>query len=637
MPPVASPKVSRAAEKTPAPSKQKGAVRAKSGCYTCRIRRKKCDYNRFGAKLPEWLGENTQVSATREKIKAYLAAQGMIKGHAGSGSRSTIQEDILKLSEYPLNDDMGPYHRGRGSGSSSEGSPGRDDSIESDRHYRLQPNTSDMRGVPFEYQPRGRYERYYDHQDVHARSDSPHGGSSMQDYEYAGDYPMNTDPTVEPYPSSAVQSSFSAWYHTLPSGLLPMDELPEPTWTPGMVPHAYPSQIVSSQIISDATRNYVLNIVQIQYPLGNRKSLPDMIWKAINAHSESRDAVALLSKGYYGRQQDPSFSVLADADTLERIQAIGSSLSSRARFSADDAMAALHIVSLYLFDGGRGKWNQFLSFAAQYVRDVLEAPRHRGNYPQALEHATPKDQFVVKTTIWFDVLASITTQEPPKLIEYIRELFKPNLSYVGEAYTYSMLDPMGCENDVVWALAETSCLSYWKRRHERTGDLSIRELLIKASEIDEHLAAGPRPFPPQPDEDSWRRFLASEIFRTSAKLFLKSVESGDHPYLREVCACVDECYEAITRYPSAETPSARSTIVRSTVFGVFICGALTDDTTKQNVLRTHLMQNSGQEGVGNANVMLEILEKIWCTNPRQGRNVAVQWRQYLGHYEVLLV
>lgn len=416
-----------------------------------------------------------------------------------------------------------------------------------------------------------------------------------------------------------------------------MDELPEPTWTQDMVSHAYPSQVVSFQIISDATRNYVLNVVKIQYLLGNRKSLPEMIWRAINAHSDSRDAVALLSKAYYGRQQDPNFSVLADADTLEGIQAIGSSLSSRPRFSADDAMAALHVVSLYLFDGGRGKWSQFLYFATQYVRDVLEAPLYRRNYPQALEYATPKDQFVVKTTIWFDVLASITTQEPPQLIDYIRELFKPNPSYVGKPCTYSMLDPMGCENDVVWALAETSCLSYWKRNHERTGDLSIRELVIKASDIDQHLAAGPRPFPPQPDEDSWRRFLASEIFRTSAKLFLKSVESGDHPHVPEVRACVDECYDAIMRYPSAETPSARSTIVRSTVFGVFICGALTDDPGKQNVLRTHLMQNSGQEGVGNVNVVLEILEKIWHRKTQQGRNAAVQWRHYLRHYEILLV
>ncbi|KAH8117770.1 hypothetical protein DFH11DRAFT_1570582 [Phellopilus nigrolimitatus] len=54
-------------------SKPKGAVRAKSGCYTCRIRRKKCDENPdadgscqtcvrlhiqclgFGAKRPEWM------------------------------------------------------------------------------------------------------------------------------------------------------------------------------------------------------------------------------------------------------------------------------------------------------------------------------------------------------------------------------------------------------------------------------------------------------------------------------------------------------------------------------------------------------------------------------------------------------
>jgi len=104
--------------KKPGAPKAKGAVRAKSGCYTCRIRRKKCDEQPnsqgscqtcvrlrlqclgFGAKRPEWMREPESVPILREKIKTFLASQGMIKGHSGPGPRNSDQQpQILMLSD----------------------------------------------------------------------------------------------------------------------------------------------------------------------------------------------------------------------------------------------------------------------------------------------------------------------------------------------------------------------------------------------------------------------------------------------------------------------------------------------------------------------------------------------------------
>ncbi|KAJ7911976.1 hypothetical protein B0H13DRAFT_2660306 [Mycena leptocephala] len=107
--------------KKPGAPKAKGAVRAKSGCYTCRIRRKKCDEHQsqdghcetrvrlrlqclgFGAKRPEWLRESRNVSEMRDKIKGFLAAQGMIKSHSGSGLCGSEHDlPIRKLDEDEL-------------------------------------------------------------------------------------------------------------------------------------------------------------------------------------------------------------------------------------------------------------------------------------------------------------------------------------------------------------------------------------------------------------------------------------------------------------------------------------------------------------------------------------------------------
>lgn len=76
--------------------------------------------------------ENSRVSAIRDRIKAHLAAQGMIKGHAGSGSRSTIHDEYLRLSD-PRDHDM--EFRTGGSSASTDGSPNREQSVDSDYPY----------------------------------------------------------------------------------------------------------------------------------------------------------------------------------------------------------------------------------------------------------------------------------------------------------------------------------------------------------------------------------------------------------------------------------------------------------------------------------------------------------------------
>lgn len=102
--------------------------------------------------------ENSRVSLIRDRIKAHLAAQGMIKGHAGSGSRSIVHEEFLRLSD-PRDDDAA--YRTGGSSSSTDGSPGRAQSVDSNDPYgvapRLVPMTSSMRGYDdYDYLHHGR-------------------------------------------------------------------------------------------------------------------------------------------------------------------------------------------------------------------------------------------------------------------------------------------------------------------------------------------------------------------------------------------------------------------------------------------------------------------------------------------------
>ncbi|PPQ63854.1 hypothetical protein CVT24_009067 [Panaeolus cyanescens] len=684
------------APKSPRPKKQnglakpKGAVRAKSGCYTCRIRRKKCDEKRlpnetgtvacetcnrlrleclgFGAKRPEWLRETARVDRVREKIKAHLASQGMIKGHAGSGSKTIATDDILRLSDW-RDEDGPPRQINYQSGTSDSGSQrGREDSVESENpiglnryyhpsnvyaHHSMHPVHPMHHPHPHSYIPNYAQPPSHEPPDAWMSHDA-----SMEGYELNGvsanqyspphsphsqnyDVSMNGLDYPEPYAGSfsennqllpTTHSSFSKHYH---ERWILDDELSR-TLQPGdLFLSTSPSVPISTRFIEKSVKHYVDNVVKIQYLLGDRQILPNMIWEAIQKHQASHEAVMLLSHTYQVRQREPGARVICDQNVAYKIQDLERLLKQRNPFTADDAMTALHLVSLYLFDGGSGAWHQFLNFSCKYVRNVLEDPTFHGDYVAALNNANEKDQFVVKTTLWFDVLASLTTRRPPVLLNYVRELFKPEASFVGMPPQYDMMSPMGCRNETVWALAEACDLAYWKRNQERQGKLSYRELLRRVRSLDEHLNPPPNPILPQDSPEQWSRYLTAEIFRTATRLFLRCIESGDHPDVEDIQTAVDDTFKAIMERPPVSDMEV-SAIVRSTVFGIYICGALTRDQDQRKALKMHLEHNSGPEGVGNCVTILSLLETIWEETDKDPHK-PVPWRKMLRTNWTLLV
>ena len=439
--------------------------------------------------------------------------------------------------------------------------------------------------------------------------------------------------------SPALRSRFSGLYH-IPESDLDLDEydyinqhsLGAPT-----IPAIRPSNLVPQELVNISLREYVNNVIKIQYLLGD-KILPNMIWEAITVHEESREAVNLLSQIYSKRRQEPLRQVLSDTSFKGRVEGLQATLTAAGRTAstANDAMAALHVVSVFLFDGGQGAWSAFLDIASAYVMVVLENPRYHRNYAAALQACNAKDEFIVKTTIWFDVIGSITTQEQPRLLCAIRELFDPNRSFISSHSSYSMMSPMGCENVVVWALAEASSLSCWKRSSKRKGTLSQRELVHKVEEIEIYLEPhAPLPEPRLETPEEWSRLLASRIFRSSTKLFLQSIVNGDHPRVPEIRRCVEETFNCIMDFPSVVS-NHKHAIVRSTVFGIFLCGSLTDDPVKRRRLSVHLQQEAGADGVGNTSTVLQLLQHLWDLREKS-RKASVPWRENLKQAQILLV
>lgn len=67
---------------------------------------------RAGADIVSHVQESRNVTELREKIKGFLASQGMIKGHSGSGPRTAEQEpQILRLNDdaFPAQPIIAPH------------------------------------------------------------------------------------------------------------------------------------------------------------------------------------------------------------------------------------------------------------------------------------------------------------------------------------------------------------------------------------------------------------------------------------------------------------------------------------------------------------------------------------------------
>jgi len=322
-------------------------------------------------------------------------------------------------------------------------------------------------------------------------------------------------------------------------------------------------------------------------------------------------------------------------------------------------MAGLHVVSSFLFSGGRGDWDAYLGVAAKYVQSVFEDQRYYGP-ADALQNCPETTRFIIKTTMWFDVLASVTQMRVPRFLEVYRTIFGPKQdAYIETTPSpeLSMIPIMGCENHILLAMAEISELSHWKEMQTRTGCLSMPKLVQRGIEIEQkylqRTCNGMFPqdaylTPPtstayadqEAREVYQRRKLTNDVFRASARVYLHTVLSGDYPSSPEISAAVTETIECLKRVPQANSAALSRSVVRSVVFGICICGCLTDQPSQQAFLRG-LLEQQEVEVVGNVMAVRRLMEDVWRRRATaEGRKTwTVNWREVMfeGGRELLLV
>lgn len=418
----------------------------------------------------------------------------------------------------------------------------------------------------------------------------------------------------------------------------------------------------------ELVRHYMMNVMKIQYMQADH-SIGRFIYEMIERSASARDAVCLLSSLHRHCVRDNyavplsggnSSTMTSANDTDTFYYRLKSSLLRKSGlYDEGEAMAGLHVVSSFLFSGGRGDWDAYLGVAVKYVQTVFEDQRYFGP-ADALKNCPETTRFIIKTTMWFDVLASITQMRVPRFLEIYRSVFGPKQeAYIETAPSLelSMIPIMGCENHIVLAIAEISELSHWKEMQTRTGCLSMPKLVQRGMEIEKNYLQRNQSglFPQDPylmspssatyaDQEArevyHRRRLTNDIFRASARVYLHTVLSGDYPSSPEISSAVTETIECLKRVPQANNAALSRSVIRSVVFGICICGCLTDQPSQQAFLREMLEQQE-VEVVGNVMAVRRLMEDVWRRRATaEGKKTwTVNWREVMleGGRELLLV
>lgn len=361
---------------------------------------------------------------------------------------------------------------------------------------------------------------------------------------------------------------------------------------------------------------------------------------------------------------DDADSVAYHSRTQQTLKAYAQNPS---KLTKAEAMAGLQYVSSVLFEGGFGDWDEYLSnIACAWVETNVLAPFKQGGDAyliDRLSRMTRDDElgsFIVRTTMWFEVLASVTMVRTPRFLEVYRMLFDgariveiDGVASTSEA-DFSMLQVMGCDNITFLALAEISALAAWKERETKAQTLSSVELVKRGSHIEAHYltnsseggiseasagASSRQATNNNDDSLENRRRLTADIFRASARLYLHTVLSGDKPSVREISEGVRETVEALKRVPTERDSELRRSVVRSVVFPICLAGCMTDDAGHRRTLKDML---EVEGGAGNCGAVVNVMEVVWARRAamkrsRGAKHEDVSWRDVVREERVPLL
>ena len=217
------------------------------------------------------------------------------------------------------------------------------------------------------------------------------------------------------------------------------------------------------------------------------------------------------------------------------------------------------IFSLEIFKSLEGQWEIHVEaariilgmFQAKWAPELFEECENL-NYEWELTNKCSTNhlktlKFFVTSFVWVDIIANTIFGQPPynsKHFKYVH-LIRNNFLKLQEV--------MGCQSWIMLSIAEITQLESWKRFHIERGTLSITQLVKRGTALNDRLLLGIKGIEDRPCKDINSLEADSEAvslnFAYGALVFLHTVVSGAWPLTPEIKNNVTRCLERLEAMP----------------------------------------------------------------------------------------
>ncbi|KAL1940291.1 hypothetical protein VTO73DRAFT_9243 [Trametes versicolor] len=609
----------------------------KGGCWTCRVRRKKCDEERegdscktcvrlrikclgWGPKRPDWMLDKEKVAAYKADIKEQLSRMGLIRGQP----RQPWHTGLASASQPPT-----PGVAGPGPTTSSMRRS------MSAREYRREAGY--MRGAPYHLSGLpGAASGPDRHPHNHPAGPSSSARASQ----------MSPMVTFLPTPTSASMSDplygfgQSASSISLPGGddshyFMPSQGLsvsvpstPQPSIRQEEYIAYYFKKVRELQFVfcGDTLANILYPIIQ-QEPNG-------VVALTLCALAALHHARLRMAQGADPIAEDPDHENALPRQFYDRALYMlvhAPQTNGTGQYSDSDAIAAVLLISYAVLGGGTMDWATPLEYACEWLGQT--GIYNEENPKLTLLNMSATARFAAKGIMYIDVLASITLKQPPRFLSLYKRL---NAELRMDGLT-------GCPNDALLALAEISALAHWKASELQNGSLSVRELIRRGDIIEKELrerATGlraeedeyqsqaaalagldmsPAGLPmamglphvqpgmsgasrsPRAQADASKHIIG-EMFRETAVLYLHTVLSDSSPGVPEIMNGVEQMMKLLNEL----RPSPYD---RALVLPLFLAGCMTNNQMMREVVKHRFFMQDAT--MGNVLLAQTVMEQIW--------------------------
>lgn len=581
-------------------------VRSQSGCYTCRLRRKKCDERRpecsgcalleitcyFGDAKPDWMDGGPMQKEMAEFVKAQVKKQA-------SQRRDRKYLDMLETgtSKVSLNDDpKADVERGySASAPSTKESP--------NSHVSGSTAGTSPPEIPWHSQS---FMGGADDQAEFDRSADIHYACMYLDYVF-----------------------------------------------PHLFPHYRPHILVGG-------RGWVLDTLQ-----SNNKSLYH-----ITVSLASYYFALILNNGEPEHEEcmkkmNENLQTQMELG-LRELQREVSSLHSRKMDPREGLIVMESIIQLLIFEvamGNRENWKLHLDAAIALFRQVLPSadgwqemlyglvnsrwppPEMGMKRPWSTSQAACR--FFTANLLYVDVLSSVTLACPPRLYNYQGTIIPSCKTSEWSPCTMGegplrMEEFRGLHNWVLQVIGEISSLQSWKKAQSLAGSLSINELLSRGTILIDAIKGGimaiqttcPPPdtvatvisVPVLGEQPSYA--MHNTIWLNAALIYLNTVLAGWQPSCPEISNAVANTTDMLFNLP-------RGTCLGALAWPLCVAGCLAppEDEVKY---RSMVARLGGLQLFGTLREAMNIMEQVWAQRPLDESWDLAQCMNILGHGVVLL-